>query len=529
MTPPRLPRPPSVPPPAVRLPPAVSLLSATRLLASTAAIGGALGALNAATPAATALPPAPSRPMNVLFLVADDLRAELAIYGSPKARTPNLDKLARQGVRFERAYCQYPLCGPSRASILTGRRPTTSGLYGNREWFGASFPDWVSLPKYFRRQGYDSIRAGKIFHGGIDDTEAWTAGGDTRLHNNKINTAPPQYVPPVAARTHVGTMRRADNSRAAYSDRWEAVEGEAATQLGDTRAANRTIASLRRAKENGRPFFIACGMVKPHSPLVAPKEFFDLYRVEDMPLPPDFAARPTVPPGFPAGAIRPNNADLFINRDASPEEARAMIRAYLACVSYVDWNLGRVLDELDHLGLRENTIVVFWSDHGYQLGEKGKWSKAGSLWEQGTRVPFIIHDPRAKGNGRSSPRIVELLDIYPTLVELCGLPSAPGLEGTSLRPLLDDPAAPWDRPAYTLWNEHGKGITGIAVRTERWRYAEFFGSRGPGAMLTDPINDPHELKNLAADPRHADLVTKLHALATAQVSGKTELSAPPEK
>src|SRR5690606_33923250 len=152
---------------------------------------------------------------------------------------------------------------------------------------------------------------------------------------------------------------------------------------------------------------------------------------DDINLPPDFAPRPTVPEGFPAGSIRMSTADLFIGREATPEQAREMIRAYLACVSYVDWNVGRVLAELDGLGLRDNTIVVFWGDHGYQLGEKGKWSKAGSLWEQGTRVPFIIHDPRAKGNGQSSPRVVELLDIYPTLVDLCGLPSYEGLEGRS--------------------------------------------------------------------------------------------------
>jgi arylsulfatase A-like enzyme len=202
-----------------------------------------------------------------------------------------------------------------------------------------------------------------------------------------------------------------------------------------------------------------------------------------------------------------------------------MILAYLACVSYVDWNVGRVLAELDRQGLRENTIVIFWSDHGYQLGEKGKWSKAGSLWEQGTRVPFIIHDPRAKGNGTSSPRIVELIDIYPTLADLCGLPEQKELDGASLAPLLDNPLKEWNRPAYTVWNEHGKGVTGISVRTERWRYAEFFGV-GAGAFLTDPINDPHELKNLVHDPQYKDIVEELHGLATEQVAGKTELSVP---
>ncbi len=309
------------------------------------------------------------------------------------------------------------------------------------------------------------------------------------------------------------------------SDRWEAVEGEAVKELGDTRVGDRAIEYIRKSRESGRPFFIACGFSKPHTPFVAPKEFFDLYDSDSIKLPPDFASLPMVPHGFPQGSIRPNNADLFINRTASPEEARDMIHAYLACVSYVDWNVGRVLAELEKQGLRENTIIVFWSDHGYQLGEKGKWSKAGSLWEQGTRIPFIIHDPRAKGNGKSSPRIVELVDIYPTLVDLCDLPVPEGLDGVSLEPLLENPHGEWERPAYTVWNERGKGITGVSVRTERWRYAEFFGL-GSGAYLTDPVNDPHELRNLVNDPEYKDVVKELHQLASEYVEGKTELSAP---
>ncbi|MDR3187893.1 MAG: sulfatase [Prevotellaceae bacterium] len=483
---------------------------------------GAVGSmsLSAALAQSGALPKA-QRPMNVLFLVSDDMRAEVAAFGSKLARTPNLDKLAAEGVKFERAYCQYPLSGPSRASILTGRRPTTSGLYGNREWFGATYPDWVSLPKYFKQHGYASLRTGKIFHGGIDDTEAWTEGGEPRTWSNPVNLAPPSPLSESEVRAHYARTTALDVSRASQSDRWEALEGEKAQKHGDTQTANRAIEYIRRSREAGQPFFIACGFVKPHSPLVAPKEFFDLYDAGKLPLPPDFASLPMVPTGFPAGAIRPKNADLFINRSASPEEARDMLRAYLACVSYVDWNVGRVLAELERQGLRDSTIIVFWSDHGYQLGEKGKWSKAGSLWEQGARVPFIIFDPRAQGNGKASARTVELLDIYPTLVDLCGLPRPEGLEGASLAPLLANPDTAWGRPAYTVWNEHGKGITGVVVRTERWRYAEFFGL-GAGAFLTDPINDPHELNNLLHDPKYRAEVEMLHNLATEYVKGKTE-------
>ncbi|GAB6013172.1 sulfatase [Viscerimonas tarda] len=490
------------------------------------------GLVIGAIPAVSVFPqsePAPAskagQAMNVLFLISDDMRAELNVYGSSVAQTPNLDQFAARGVRFERAYCQYPLSGPSRASLLTGRRPTTSGLYGNREWFGATFPDWVSLPKYFRQHGYAALRSGKVFHGGIDDTEAWDEGGEVRLHNNPINMDPPSYVSEEEIRDHIARMTLNDLRQAPNSDRWEAVEGAAAKELSDTKVADRAINYIKQSKQTGKPFFIACGFSKPHSPLVAPKEFFDLYSPEKIALPPDFASLPMIPPGFPAGAIRPINADLFINRSASPEEARDMMRAYLACISYVDWNVGRVLAELDRQGLRENTVVIFWSDHGYQLGEKGKWSKAGSLWEQGTRVPFLIYDPRAKGNGKTSPRTVELVDIYPTLVDLCGLPKPKGLDGVSLAPLLNNPYAEWERPAYTVWNEHGKGITGVSVRTERWRYAEFFGA-GAGAFLTNPINDPNELKNLVYDPQYKDVVSKFHKLASDYVVGKAELSEP---
>ena len=491
-------------------------------------MGAVIGAVSMTAAFAQSKSPASAgqHPMNVLFIASDDMRADIHVYGHKIAKTPNLDRLAKQGVMFERAYCQYPLSCPSRSSLLSGRRPTTSGLYSNREWFGTTYPDWVSLPKHFRNNGYVTLRTGKIFHGGIDDTEAWVEGGEARRFSEPINLAPPSYVSPEERFTFVERMNRADQGQAAGSDRWEAVEGEAALRLGDTQVGDRAIEYIKRSKESGKPFFIACGFSKPHSPLIAPKEFFDLYPLDQIELPPDFASLPMVPAGFPAGSVRQNTADLFISRLATPDASREMIRAYYACVSYVDWNVGRVLAELERQGLRENTIIVFWSDHGYQLGEKGKWSKAGSLWEQGTRVPFIIHDPRAKGNGTSSPRTVELIDMYPTLTDLCRLPEQKELDGVSLAPLLNNPLIEWNRAAYTVWNEHGKGVSGISVRTERWRYAEFFGAVGAGAFLTDPINDPYELKNLVHDPQHKGIVEELHKLAAKQVEGKAELSIP---
>ena len=497
-------------------------------------LSAVVGSISIAPGFAQSKSKAEKKPMNVLFLVSDDMRTDLSAYGHATVHSPNLDKLAKQGVLFERAYCQYPLSCPSRTSILTGQRPTTTGVYTNYEWFGATYPDLVSLPKYFRQHGYVALKTGKIFHGTIDDTEAWTEGGVERAPEraNPVNLEPPSYISP--ASYYVSLQRRMpkitpgpnpnNDKKALDSDRWEAVEGAAAKQLGDTKIGDQAIEYIQRCKKTGQPFFIACGFNKPHSPFIAPKEFFDLYQLEDIPLPPDFASLPMIPPGFPEACIATQNSDQFINRNTSPEEAREYIRGYLACISYVDWNVGRVIAELERQGLRENTIIVFWGDHGYMLSEKGKWSKHNNLWEQSTRVPFMIYDPRAKGNGKSSPRIVELLDIYPTLVDLCGLPPQKGLDGVSLAPLLDNPNKEWNRPAYTVITR-GKGINGVAVRTERWRYAEFFGV-GAGAFLTDPINDPHELRNMIYDPKLKDVVEELHKLAAAHVEGKTELSAP---
>jgi iduronate 2-sulfatase len=283
----------------------------------------------------------------------------------------------------------------------------------------------------------------------------------------------------------------------------------------DYRTAERAIEYLRKYKD--QPFFLACGFTKPHSPPTAPKKFFDMYDVAKVPLPPDFVSKPTVPEGFPKPSVPGRSGDLFIEREATPEAAREMIRAYWASLTFTDWNVGRVIAELDKLGLREKTIIVFWGDHGYHLGEKGKWSKHNSLFEVGTRVPLIVAAPGAKGNGKASPQIVQSLDIYPTLVELCGMSQPKGLEGHSLKPLLADPQAKWEHPAFTITGSGGK-LAGVAVRTERFRYAEWDGGKN-GAMLFDHQADPHEMKNLVDDPKFTKVRDELAALARKHAAG----------
>ena len=427
---------------------------------------------------------ADSRP-NVLFIFSDDLRPELACYGTPGIKTPHLDAFASRAVRFKHAYVQYPLCNPSRTSLLTGRYPTTTGVMTNRLWVGALHPEWQTLPRFFKERGYDTLRTGKIFHGGIDDFDGWTEGGQKRAFEGADDT-------------------RRTGQVAANSDRIVVLEGEGESH-GDYMSATRAIEYLKRAQASGRPFFIGCGFSKPHSPPTAPKKFFDLYDVDKMPLPVDFASQPTVPAGAPAVSLT-KSGDLFIGREASAREAREMKRAYWASVSFVDAQVGRVLAALKETGLDRNTIVVFWGDHGYHLGEKGKWAKHNSLFEIGTRVPLMISVPGSAANGRVCERVVESVDLYPTLADLCGLRAPDGLEGASLKPLLRDPSAPWDRPAFTF--ALVQGLLGRAVRTDRWRYAEWDEGKA-GAFLFDRSNDPHELKNLVADPMHGATVAAM--------------------
>ena len=389
-------------------------------------------------------------------------------------------------------------------------------MLGNRAGVRDLHPDWITLPQLFREHGYTTLRSGKIFHGGLDDHKAWTDfDGETEsLHPTQAGR--PIDLPHVPIPMPNGvTPPLPRDARALHSDRILVLDGDG-EGAGDYLVADRAIQYLRQCRNE--PFFIGCGFSKPHSPPTAPERFFDLYDPAKLELSPDFAAWPTVPPGFPAAAIRPRNADLFIGRGASKAEAQQVIRAYLASISWADWNLGRVVAELDALGLRNNTIIVFVADHGYQLGEKGKWSKAGSLFEEGTRVPLIVHVPDAEGNGRPCLRIVQSIDLYRTLAELCGLDLPDRIRGKSITPLLNDPQSAWDEPAFSIWSEDGQTVHGTAIRTARWRYAEFGKDAANGSMLFDMDADPMQLRNLAAEPASQNVVARLSPLVAQYIT-----------
>ena len=439
---------------------------------------------------------AEARPPNVLLLVSDDLATTLGCYGHPVAKTPHLDALAAGGVLFERAYCQFPHCNPSRSSFLTGRRPDSTRVTNNEDNLYENLPGVMTLPHLFREHGYATARCGKIFHLGVpsglesmDDPQAWDFGEPFKSEL--------PYPPKRESAVQVTAGKKQGLP-------WQEIPC-ADDDLIDGGHARLAIEWLER-RDAAKPFFLAVGFHRPHLPLVAPAKYFDLYPLESIALP---EAPADDEADIPAPAR--NGAVPGYALSTTPEQRRAAIRGYLAAVSFMDAQAGRVLDALPRLGLAENTIVVFLSDHGWHLGEHGLWHKR-SLFEECARVPCIVRTPAMPAAGRRCAGLVELLDLFPTLCDLTGVPAPAGLEGRSLRPLLDDPAARLHQAAFTQ-ARRGKDAEfwGRSVRTERWRYTEWNGGKD-GAELYDHDADPHEYRNLAGQPEHSAARAQLRAL-----------------
>ncbi len=442
---------------------------------------------------------------NVLFLIADDLNNDLGVYGAP-VRSPNIDRLAARGVRFDRAYVQYPLCSPSRSSFLTGRRPDATGVLTNpgknpmSPNFREKLPDAVTLPQFFRANGWFTARVGKLFHygvpnnigsGGLDDYLSWDVainprGRDREVHDRIFSLRPGQFG---------GTLS------------WLALES-ADTDHTDGIAANEAIALLERFKRNKETFFLALGFYRPHTPYVAPRRYFGMYPRDRIELPPlSDADRSRTPEAAYRSAHKEQDA-------MSDDLRRDAIQAYRASTTFMDAQVGRVLDALGRLGLAENTIVVFTSDHGYHLGDHGLWQKM-TVFERSARVPLIIAAPSAKARGATARGLAELVDVYPTLVELAGLTPKGPLDGVSLAPMLADPAATVKDAAFTQVRN------GYAIRTDRWRYIEWAEGE-QGSQLYDMDTDPAETTNLAGDSRYANTVKDLRArLAAYRASGRS--------
>lgn len=442
---------------------------------------------------------------NVLFIASDDLRPDLGGYGNSLVKSPNIDRIVKKGTKFNHAYTQYPLCNPSRTALLTGRYPTQTKIYNSNDYFRREHPDWITLPQYFKNNGYATLRSGKIFHGGIDDQISWTEGGEPTDPAITERGKPGAKQILEQDRYDGGGQGKVapSSNKSNNSDRIVVLEGDGETH-GDYKTATRAINFLEKYKTGAQPFFLAVGFVKPHSPPTAPQKFFDLYDVNKMPLPVDFGTTPKATTGFPEISISPRNADLFIGRESTTELSREMMQAYYASTSFMDAQVGRVLDALERNNLQDNTIIVFWSDHGYHLGEKGKWSKAYSIYEINLRVPLIIAVP--KGKNQTVESNVQLQDLYPTLAAICGLPKPEKIEGNDISPLVKNPKAKWDKPAFSVV-EYQKRI-GKSVRYKNWHYAEWEDGT-LGNFLTDLKNDPHELKNLAEDKKYAKIVAEM--------------------
>jgi iduronate 2-sulfatase len=446
---------------------------------------------------------APAGRLNVLFINADDLNNHLGCYGFP-VQTPSIDALARRGMRFDRAYCQVPLCNPSRVSLLSGLRPDKTQVYTLTTPTRQHLGEWIMLPEYFRQNGYFTVQVGKVYHtgDGFEDPRSW----DVEIREFGKQPPPDQVI-----------KNGEPDGPGGHSTDWEWLK-TADADTPDGIVARKAVDYMEQAVAEGKPFFLGVGFRRPHAPFAAPQKYFEMYPIDSNRLP-----DPT-PSGhyarlLPAAINYPAPA-----RPMSEREQRELIAAYYACTSFMDAQVGVLFEAFDRLKLWDNTVVVFIGDHGYHLGEHGGlWHKI-SLFEESARAPMIIYAPHMKAGGQPCRQLVEFIDLYPTLVSLCGLPHREGLDGIDLSPLLDDPNRPSKEAAYTLVArsddpaaDHSKIVSylGRSVRTGRWRYTEWDGGNR-GVELYDHQYDPHEWKNLAKDPQYTDTVRELREFLHAE-------------
>jgi len=516
-------------------------------------------------------PPAKSsgkRPPNVLFLIVDDLRPELGCFGKDYIKSPNIDALAKNGVIFDHAYVQQAVCSPSRTSVLTGVRPDTSKVWDLVTHFRSTIPDIVTLPQYFKNNGYFTQGMGKIFHGGLDDAASWSvpwqvpkapvyavpenaamvgkaldANGNVQGEpdgdkGDNAGADPKSYSTPKSGKAPESKLadntqskkggKKGKNAKSGGGD-----EGGKANIRGpiyecadvpdntyqDGKVADLAVQTLQDLAKKDQPFFLAVGFIKPHLPWVSPKKYWDLYDPAKL----DLAPNQFLPVDAPSYAVNPNDGEprAYKGIPASgpvPQDVqRKFKQAYFAGVSYTDAQIGKVMEELGKLGLDKNTIVILWGDHGWKLGEHMAWGKHTNV-ENDVNAPLILSVPGMKSAGSHSPALVEFVDMYPTLAELAGLPVPATCEGTSLKPLLEDPNHAWKPAAFSQYprkaGKTGTGkLMGYTMRTDRYRFTVWVDdvdhSKVDAIELYDRQVDPQENYNIANKPENAALVSKL--------------------
>ncbi len=478
----------------------------------------------------------PARP-NILFFAVDDLRPELACYGKDYIKSPNIDRIAKAGIVFNRAYCQQAVCSPTRSSLMTGTRPDTTKVWDLVTHFRTALPEVVTLGQHFKNNGYFVQGMGKIYHGSYDDAPTWSVPWQTpkavpyglpenvTLNQRQFEVepdAPGVPAKPVKGKRKAAAGAGADSTTAGKKNsRGPAFEGADVPDntFQDGKVAELAVATLQEISKKKEPFFLAVGFIKPHLPFVSPKKYWDLYDPAKIQLAPNKFRQKDAPDYaiLPGGELR--NYHGIPDGSIPDDLARQLKHGYYAAVSYMDAQVGKVLDELKRLGLDKNTIVILWGDHGWKLGEHDAWCKHSNC-ENDANAPLLLSVPGMKAAGSRTDALVEFVDIYPTLAELAGLPLPGHLEGTSMKPLLDDPKRPWKSAAFSQYprpaGKSGVGpLMGYAMRTDRYRFIVWVGrddhSKVDAVELYDHQSDPQENQNIAKRPENAALVEKLMA------------------
>ena len=464
---------------------------------------------------------------NILFIAVDDLRPEFGAYGASYVKSPNLDRIAKAGITFNRAYCQQAVCSPTRSSLMTGTRPDTTKVWDLETHFRAALPNVVTLGQHFKDHGYFVQGMGKIYHGSLDDAPTWSVPWQSSRgqayglpENLALNNR--QSAAPAAAGGSGKKSGKKKQEPTPRNSRGPAFEGADVPDdtFTDGQNAKLAVATLGVMAKQQQPFFLALGFSKPHLPFVAPKKYWDLYDPAKIQLAPN-KFRPKDAPDYaiqPGGELRNYHG---IPEGSIPDDlARQLKHGYYAAISYMDAQLGLVLDELDRLDLAKNTIVVLWGDHGWKLGEHDAWCKHSNA-ENDTNGALLLSVPGMKYAGAKASGLVEFVDIYPTLAELAGLPLPAHLEGLSFRPVLDHPTRAWKPAAFSQYPRPGNSATGgiplmgYSMRTERYRFTVWLHRDDPGKVadieLYDHQTDPQENLNVAKSPAHRELVEQLMA------------------